>query len=203
MLRIVARELDACCHVHEVVAHKYHVGTFDGNVGARADGNAYISARKRRSVVYAITHHGDFTVACQQLNLSIFTVGKHAGNHLVDTHLLLDGCSRALVIASQHDRAHAKRFHLTHCLFACGFHLICNSYHAKQLTTPCEEQRRFALLSHLFGFRLESTKLDTRFSHHGRIATERFGAFGRARQAPARDLAEVLDRELVAFCSLA
>ena len=133
------------------------------------------------------------------MNLCVFPIRKHAGNHLVNAYLLLNGCGSALIVAGEHDRTHAKRFHFTHSLFACGFHLICDGNHAEQLTAPCEEQRRFTLLGQFFSFRFENTQVDSSLVHHGRIAAECFGSFCHTRQTSARDLTEVLYGQLVAL----
>ena len=73
------------------------------SVIAGADGNTHVSPGKGGGVVDAVSHHGNpMPFFLQRADAGFLLRGKHVGNGLFDSELLLDGCGRQPVIPCQH-----------------------------------------------------------------------------------------------------
>ena len=84
------------------------IGAVDGDVGARADGDAHVCAGKRRGVVDAVADHGHACPAAERRRISrSLSCGEHAGYHLICADQALDSLRRAFVVAREHDGAQA------------------------------------------------------------------------------------------------
>ena len=94
--------------VGKVAFHQHHIGAFDGNVRARADGDPHIRAGQRRRVVDAVSHHSDgFPLLLQSRHMLLLFLRQHLGNDMGDVQLAADGLRSTPVVARQHRHINA------------------------------------------------------------------------------------------------
>ena len=80
----------------------------DGDVRARADGDADVRAGERRGVVDTVADHGHLVaLLLQTADDGLLLRGQHVGNGFADVQLFADGLGGLAVVAGEHDHVEA------------------------------------------------------------------------------------------------
>ena len=169
--------------------HEHDIGAGKRDVGARTDGDAHIRTRQRRRIVDAVTHHGNRGLRGKLAHDALLFGWQHTGNHLVGTHLRLDGLRRAFGIAGEHHRANAHSAQLRDGGGARGLGHIGQGNHPYQLALCGEVDNRLALASQLLS--LSFVYSYAVGLHHARIARHAGTAVDGAENALAGNLGEI------------
>ena len=165
------RQFHRCDSVDQVALHQHNVRGLNGHVGASADGNAHIGPRQRRSVVDAVSHHGNpFALLLQGRNMALLIRGQHLCNDLRQPQLPADGLGGPLVIACEHHHLEALLPEAFDGGAAGGFDRIRHRDHSHRGAVADKKQRCFAFLRQAVGRRLVRAQRNARIGQHGCVA---------------------------------
>ena len=164
-----AAHADGGGDVGQAALHEHDVRGVDGDVRACADGDADIGPGERGRVVDAVADHGHSALLPELPDDLGLAVGQHAGHHFVHSGLRGDGAGGALIVAGQHDHAHAHVLKLLHGLRAVLLDDVGHGNHAQQAAVFGEEQRGPALSGQRFGLTHERVR-------HGNLRGDVFHA---------------------------
>ena len=141
-----AAEPDGGRNVQKRTFHQHHIRRVDGDVGARADGNAGIGGGEGGCIVDAVADHGDRPVFLQLTDDGLLAAGQHACHDVVDARELADGRRRARVVARQHDDADAHAAQLADGLRTLRLDGVRHGDEAEEPAVLRKQQRRLACL---------------------------------------------------------
>ena len=183
-----AGKLDGTRDIQGIAFHEHDVGSLLGDIGARTDRQADVSAGEGGGVVDAVAHHGDPMAGILQLtNHALLVGGEHVGDDLPHAHTSGDGMRRKLVVAREHDGAHAERVECGDGLPAGGLELIGNGDRAHERAVLGKEERRLAVAGK--GLELRAVDLDGQVGHEGGVARgDAVGALARRHASPGNRL---------------
>ncbi len=164
----------------------------DGDIRARAHGDADIGRGERRRVVDAVPGHGDhFALRPEPRHHGGFPVRQHIGLDLVDAEAACHGLRGGAVVAGQHDNADAVRLQGLQRRRCRRLDGIGDGEDAERLPVRADVDRRRAILTQ--GIRLmgKSGGIDVVLREKGGIAENQAPAFDRAENALAGGRIEI------------
>ena len=132
--------------IGESALHQYDICRVNCNIRACADCNTRIGRSKRRSVVYAVTHHCYLAALFQLIYRTRLAVGKHSCYDLVNACLCSDSLCSALIITRKHYHAYSHVFQFINSLAAFALNYIGNRNNTEQSAVFRKEHRSLALV---------------------------------------------------------
>ena len=178
--------------------HEYDVGRLDGDVGARADGDAYVSTGERRRVVDAVSNHRDpVTLPLEVVDESVLLVGKDARDDLVHAHLVGDGACGPLLVAREHHGSYAQLAQAGDGILRRRLHGVGYCDHAEGTAISRKEERRLGLGGYGVGMGVKRAERDALGLHEAGVSREGKAAIDRCPEATPGNLLEVRDRDAV------
>ena len=142
-----AAQADGCRNIEQTALHEDNVRRVDGDVGARADGNADIRSRKCRRVVDAVADHCRLALRLELADFQLLAFRQNACDDLVYACLTADGPSSSFIVARQHHDANAHILKLAHGLRAVFLDHVRYSNHAEKPAVETKIERGLAFVA--------------------------------------------------------
>ena len=160
-------------NVQKPALHQNHVGSVDGYVRPRSDGDSNVRSGQGRRVVDAVTDHCHLPLLLQTPYHALLAVRKHSRDYLVNSRLRADGLGSAFVVAGEHHDPNAHTLQFLYRLWTVFLDYICYCQQSQELFMRFvrKEHRRFSLCRQRRSLLHQGAWVDARFLQHGRVAS--------------------------------
>ena len=167
-----ARQADRTDRVEEVAPHEDGVRTLDGDIRARADGDAEIRLHEGGRIIHTVTDHGNtVSIGLQPLDVLLLILWQDASNNLRDAELIGNRARRACVVAREHDGGEPHRLHLGDRRRARRLFRVADAEEPDDLSRTDDDECRLAAPRHLGTYRLDGGRQgDAELCEERRIA---------------------------------
>ena len=189
MLRITARDSRrARTSPCKIALQQRHAGALDGDVGARAHGDADVGGGQRRRVVDPVAGHGDRRGPRPAASAPpcALSSGQDLGLHLVDAQPPATARAVVAVVAGHHDQAHAVGLQRAHRLGRGRLHRVGDAEEARERgRRPSRRSRSSPSARSASASASSGARIDALLGHQPRAAEGDLSAVDRSRHALA------------------
>ncbi|HUM13915.1 MAG TPA: hypothetical protein VLT82_23405 [Myxococcaceae bacterium] len=120
-----------------IVPKEEHASALPGNFGPTAHGDSDVCLREGRSVVDAVTHHGDAVPLGAKLSHALeLLLRQDLGHDVIDAEFLADACGNRRSVPGEKYRAEPQRLQASHCLSGLGPEHVGQVQSAEKLARP-------------------------------------------------------------------